>query len=180
VNVNTAPVAVLKSLFDDHDLHPRFFDRVIEYRNLEEEKSKDAPASEEAEAERPLDEYGEEIIDRKIFDSLPKLSEVEGYQDLAGEVQTRLNQLLTTQSNVFSIFVVARRSTNAEGDTSDMPGSREEVRAREEAGDTLLRVVRSVVWRHKVDDEFVVTPIVRWEVIDYVPYEVVDYPDENR
>jgi hypothetical protein len=51
--------------------------RVIEYRNLEEEKSKDAPASEDAEAERPLDEYGEEIIDRKIFDSLAKLSEVE-------------------------------------------------------------------------------------------------------
>lgn len=179
VNVNTAPVAVLKSLFDDHDLHPRFFDRVIEYRNLEEEKPKDAPTDDTA-AEKPLDEYGEEIIDRKFFDTLAKLSEVDGYQDLTGEIQTRLNQLLTTQSNVFSIFIIARRSTNAEGDTSDVPGNREEVRAREEAGDTLLRVVRSVVWRHKDGDDYVVTPIVRWEVLDYVPYEVVDYPDERR
>ena len=100
--------------------------------------------------------------------------------DLPTDIQGRLNQLLTVQSSVFSIFIVARRSTSAEGDTSDMAGSPSEVRTREEAGDTLLRVVRSVVWRHKVDDEWVVTPIVRWELLDYTPYEVEDYPDENR
>jgi hypothetical protein len=178
VNVNTAPVAVLKSLFDDHDLHPRFFDRVIEYRNLEEEKPKDA--SPDQPTEPTLDEYGREIKDCKIFDTLAKLSEVDGYSDLPTDIQGRLNQILTTQSNVFSIFIVARRSTGAEGDNSDLPGTPAEVRAREEAGNTLLRVVRSVVWRHKVDDEWVVTPIVRWELLDYVPYEVLDYPDEER
>jgi hypothetical protein len=26
----------------------------------------------------------------------------------------------------------------------------------------------------------VITPIVRWEVLDYVPFEVQDYPDEKR
>jgi hypothetical protein len=178
VNVNTAPVAVLKSLFDDHDLHPRFFDRVVEYRNLEEEKPKDAPADQVTEP--ALDEYGREIKDCKIFDTLAKLSEVEGFSDLPTDIQGRLNQLLTTQSNVFSIFIVARRSTSAEGDNSDLPGSPAEIRAREAAGDTLLRVVRAVVWRHKADDEYAVTPLVRWEILDYVPYEVEDYPDENR
>ncbi len=178
VNVNTAPVAVLKSLFDDHDLHPRFFDAVIEYRNLEEEKSQDAPPDQETPPQ--LDEFGREIKDCKIFDTLAKLSEVRGYSDLPTDIQGRLNQLLTVQSNVFSIFIVARRSTSVEGDNSDMPGTPAEIRAREEAGDTLLRVVRSVVWRHKVDDEWIVTPIVRWELLDYVPFEVEDYPDENR
>jgi hypothetical protein len=179
VNVNTAPVAVLKSLFDDHDVPPRFFDRVIEYRNTEEEKAKDSPPESE-DTEPPLDEFGDPIIDRKIFDTLSKLSEVEGFQDLPAEAQTRLNQLLTTESHVFSIFVVARRSTSVEGDQFDLPATREEQRAREQAGDSLLRIVRCVVWRHKVDEDFVNTPLVRWEVIDYVPFEVQDYPDENR
>jgi type II secretory pathway component PulK len=178
VNVNTAPVAVLKSLFDDRDLHPRFFDRVIEYRNTEEEKPKDAPVTDQA--DQPVDEYGDPIVDRKIFDSLTKLSEVDGYQDLPADVQTKLNQLLTTESHVFSIFVVARRTTSQEGDQSEIPGSRDEMRAREQAGDSLLRVVRSVVWRHKVGDDYVLTPIVRWEVLDYEPFEVQDYPDEKR
>jgi hypothetical protein len=178
VNVNTAPVAVLKSLFDDRDLHPRFFDRVVEYRNTEEEKPKDAPESEDVPA--PVDEYGDPIIDRKIFDTLAKLSEVEGYQDLGADVQARLGKLLTTESHVFSIFIVARRSTSAEGDQSDLPASRQEMRARELAGDSLRRIVRCVVWRHKGASDDVVTPIVRWEVLDYEPYEVEDYPEEHR
>lgn len=178
VNVNTAPVAVLKALFDDRDLPPRFWDRLVEYRNLEEEKSDEESSTEEVEP--PLDEFGEEILDRKIFDSLAELSEVDGYQELPGEVQSRLNQLLTVESRVFSIFVIARRSTAAEGDMSEGFGSREELEASEQSGDSLLRVVRCVVWRHKQADEFEVVPLVRWEVLDYVPYEVQDYPDEDR
>ncbi|HEV8113314.1 MAG TPA: hypothetical protein VGR31_11115 [Planctomycetota bacterium] len=178
VNVNTAPVAVLKSLFDGHELPPRFFDRVIEYRNTEAEKPKET--SETEDIVEPLDEFGDPIIDRKIFDSLSKLSEVDGYQDLPTDVQAKLNSLLTVESRVFSIFVVARRSTSAAGDQSDVPTNREDLRAREQAGDSLLRIVRSVVWRHKVDGDYVIVPLVRWEVIDYVPFEVQDYPDEER
>ncbi len=178
VNVNTAPVAVLKALFDSRDLHPRFWDRVLEYRNLEEEKPKDAPESEKTEA--PLDEYGEPIVDRRIFDTPGELSEVEGYQDLPSAIQAKLSQLITTESHVFSIFVIARRSTAAEGDMSEELGTPEEIRAREEAGNSLLRVVRSVVWRHKGDDQVEIVPLVRWEVLDYLPYEVQDYPDEKR
>jgi len=179
VNVNTAPVAVLKALFDDRDLPPRFWDRLVEYRNLEEEKADEESASAE-EVEPPLDEFGEEILERRIFDNLAELSEVEGFTDLPAEVQAKLNQLLTVESRVFSIFVIARRSTAAEGDMSDSFGSREEMEASEQSGNSLLRVVRCVVWRHKQDDEFEIVPIVRWEVLDYVPFEVQDYPDEDR
>jgi len=178
VNVNTAPVAVLKALFDDRDLPPRFWDRLIEYRNLEEEAPVEDSTTEEPEP--ALDEFGEEIIERRIFDNLGELSEVEGYQDLPAEVQARLNQILTVESRVFSIVVIARRSTAAEGDMSDAATSREELEASEQSGDSLLRVVRCVVWRHKQGDEYEIVPLVRWEVLDYVPYEVQDYPEEGR
>jgi hypothetical protein len=77
---------------------------------------------------------------------------------------------------VFSIFVVARRSTSVEGD-ADL--ARDQRELAEGQGDALVRSVRSVVWR-RTGDEVSVVPIVRWEVLDYSPYEVLDYPDEER
>jgi hypothetical protein len=64
---------------------------------------------------------------------------------------------------VFSIFVIARRSTAAEGDMSEDFSTPQELDARERAGDALVRVVRSVVWRHEVEGSVVITPLVRWE-----------------
>ena len=41
--------------------------------------------------------------------------------------------------------------------------------------------MRQVVWRKVAEDGTVdIIPIVRWEVLDHVPYEVLDYPDEDR
>lgn len=183
VNVNTAPSAVLKALFDDREVPPRFFDRVLEYRNLEEEEKEGEASSEEAklEDEEPeLDEYGQEKIERRIFDSIGELAEVEGFKDLPTEQQNKVNQLLSTTSNVFSIYIVARKSTSAQGDM-DSALSPAELRKKEEtAGDSLVRVVRGVVWRHTVDDEIVLTPIVRWEILDYLPFEVLDFPPDDR
>lgn len=183
VNVNTAPAAVLKALFDDREVPPRFFDKVLEYRNLEEEEKDQEASSEEAQAEEKepeLDEYGQEKIDRRIFDSLGELAEVEGYKDLPAEAQGRINQLLTTTSNVFSIYVVARKTTSAQGDMDSALSPVELRKKEEQSGDSLVRVVRSVVWRHTVDDEVVLTPIVRWEILDYVPYEILDFPPDDR
>jgi type II secretory pathway component PulK len=182
VNVNTAPPAVLKALFDDRELHPRFWDKVIEYRNLEdeEEKKKKQESASTTEEQPALDEYGNPIIKRNIFDSLAKLSEVDGYKDLEPAVTAKLNQLLTTQSNVFSIYVIARRSTSVEGDMTENLTTAKERRQAEQRGDALVRYVRSVVWRHKKDDKVEIVPIVRWEVIDYEPWEVLDFPDEDR
>jgi hypothetical protein len=182
VNVNTAPPAVLKSLFDDRDLNPRFWDKVIEYRNLEDEdEAKKAQESASTETEPPaLDEYGNPIIKRKIFDAMSKLGEVDGYKDLDATIQAKVSQLLTNQSHVFSIYVIARRTTSIEGDMTDAVTDPKQRRLLEQKGDSLVRVVRSVVWRHKTDSGYVIVPIVRWEVLDYEPWEVLDFPDDNR
>ncbi len=172
---------MLKSLFDDREVNPRFWDKVIEYRNLEEEKDKNQPSS--AEPETPpapvFDEYGREVIQRRIFETLKELEEVDGWKDFPSEVQARIKSMLTVQSRVFSVFVVARRATAAE-DASALGGDPQALRLAEEKGDSLMRVVRSVVWRHKVDDEMQITPLIRWELMDSTPHEVLDFPEEVR
>jgi Type II secretion system (T2SS), protein K len=182
VNVNTAPPAVLKSLFDDRVLNPSFWDKVVEYRNLEDETEKQQQQDQASTtAEQPaLDEYGNPIIKRNIFDALSKLNEVDGYKDLDTTVQAKLNQVLTVQSHVFSIYVITRRSTSVDGETADAITDPKERRLAEQKGDSLVRVVRSVVWRHHLDDKVEIVPIVRWEQLDYEPWEVLDYPDDER
>jgi hypothetical protein len=179
VNLNTAPAAVLKALFDDRELHPRFFDALIEYRNLEEEEDPEATVTEEEEEAR-FDEYGQEILERRAFESLAELAEVEGYTDLPPDVQQKLNQLLTPKSNVFSIYVVARRSTAVQAQDELTLTPAEQRKREETGGDSLVRVVRSVVWRRDVDGEVQLVPLVRWQVLDYLPYEVLDFPPEDR
>jgi Tfp pilus assembly protein PilX len=180
VNVNTAPAAVLKGLFDDRELAPRFWDEVIEYRNLEEEKEEGAVEEEEDPEDAPLDEYGQPILERRIFEQVAEIQELDGWEKLLPAVQDKVTQLLSTQSHVFTIFVIAKRATSQEGDTADVPRSAAEKRAEEEKGDSLMRVVRCVVWRAKKDDQVVLVPVQRWEVLDYYPYEVIDFPDEER
>jgi hypothetical protein len=44
-----------------------------------------------------------------------------------------------------------------------------------------VRTVRCVVWRREgADDGVEIVPIVRWEVLDYFPFEVLDDPTERR
>jgi hypothetical protein len=176
-------VAVLKSLFDDREVPQRFWDEVVEYRNLPEKETEettgDSDATEE-EAEPMLDEFGREIVEYRIFESLQELEEVEGYGDLAAEAKTKIQSLLTVTSNVFTVHVIARRVTGEEDESVllDDPRSIEEA---EEKGNALVRVVRSVLWRHKdAEENMVITPILRWEVLDTVPVEVLDYPEEDR
>ncbi|MCK6448946.1 MAG: type II secretion system protein GspK [Planctomycetes bacterium] len=176
VNVNTAPAAVLKSLIDDRDIPGRFWDKVIEYRNLEEEPEDGESTS--SDEEIVYDEYGEPLIQRQVFDSLDELRDVDGYENLDGAARARLDQLLTTESQVFSIYVTARKRT---GDEERSEAELRDPAAREDLiANTLTRTVRCVVWRRKSGDNVVVVPLLRWEVLDYVPLVVEDYPDERR
>ena len=52
---------------------------------------------------------------------------------------------------------------------------------REEVeGQGLVMTVRSIVWRRDTGEGNVeIVPLVRWEVLDYVPYPVRDFPDED-
>lgn len=177
VNINTASPVVLKSLFDDREVNPAFWDEVIEYRNLEDEE---AMLDEDGERREPIyDEFGEEELELQFFGSTEDLIEVRSWGDFDGEMQSRIKELLTTKSSTFSIIITARRPTAAnEADTTGMD-PRDAARAEEDSP-ALKRVVRSVVWRHQVEDEFVVTPIVPWDSLPSSPFEVLDYPEEDR
>lgn len=172
INVNTAPGAVLHALMDPRDLPFRFWDDVVLYRNEKDEtvEENDDP---------PLDEYGEPIVVRQYFKSPDDLSKVDGWENLEPIVQGELKGLLKTQSQVFSIFVIARKPT---GEEQIEPFSRREDVEREE-GDWqgLVRTVRAVVWRRVLGEgEVEIVPIVRWEVLDYVPFEVLDFPEDRQ
>jgi hypothetical protein len=177
VNVNTAPPVVLKALFDDRVVNPAFWDEVIEFRNLEDEE---AMEDENGERREPIyDQFGEEELELQFFGTTEDLAEVRSWGDFDGDLQSQIKDILTTKSSTFSIVITARRSTSANEESTAGMDPREAAR-KEEESDALKKVVRAVVWRHQVEDEFVVTPIVPWEVLPSSPYDVLDYPEEDR
>jgi hypothetical protein len=169
INVNTAPGAVLHALMEDRDLPYRFWDDVVLYRNEKDETV-------EENEDPPLDEYGQPIIVRQFFRTVADLANVDGWESIEPLVQAEITGLLKTRSQVFSIFVTARKPT---GEERIEPYSRREDIEREEAvWQGLVRTVRAVVWRREVSEgEAEIVPIVRWEVLDYVPFEVLDFPE---
>lgn len=174
VNLNLAPAAVLHSLFDSRIVNGRFWDDVIEYRNLEEEDEDGETSDEE-----PLyDEFNNEILDRRIFESLDELSEVRSWDNLDSESQSLILSMLETQSSVFTVYITARRDMSSNL-ASEFADPREKARMEEEPSGALVRTVRSVVWRRTGDDGIEIIPIIPWEVIGYVPQEVEDYPEDS-
>ena len=177
VNINTAPRAVLQGMFDDRDVPYRFWDELIEYRNLEEEEETLADDNDE---DPPLDEYGQEIVPRQIFDDVGELNELYTWSNLEPVVQGEMRNLATVSSTVFTIMITGRVMTGA--NAQEYYGmSPQELRRAEENADSIARSVRCVVWRRQNDDGDVeLVPLERWEVLDYVPYEVLDFPPEDR
>lgn len=178
VNVNTAPVAVLKALVDDRTVAPRFWDSVIEYRNLEKKEEEGAEGDEESEPQ--LDEYGEEIVEREIFDAMEELEDVDGWERLEDGAKDDVRSLLCVRSHVFSIYVTARRKTGTSDDFGGTLGVPRPGEREDERGKGLVRTVRSVVWRKSDGETTQIVPLVRWEVLDYTPFEVLDFPVEGR
>ncbi|HVS11363.1 MAG TPA: hypothetical protein VMS76_15945 [Planctomycetota bacterium] len=175
VNVNTAPAAVLKALMDERDVSSRFWDEVIKYRNLQKE-----PPPGEEEAEPVFDEFGEEIIQRQVFESLQTLGELPGYERIDPIHRTEMGQLLTTQSQVFTVYVSARKRTGAQDSFGGARGAPRPGEREDQLGNAIVRTVRAVLWRRQSGNEVELIPIVRWEVIDYTPFEVQDFPDPDR
>lgn len=174
VNVNTAPAAVLKGLFDSRDVNPRFWDEVIRYRNEEEEQDDE----DEEDVEPVFNERGEEVVPLQIFDEPKELGEIEGWLDLEGAARRDINDMILTQSQVFSIYITAIRTTGAEEGWVDADETLDEFENSQ--GNQLVRTVRAVYWRRQTGEEVVMTPVVRWEVLDYVPFEVLDFPEDDR
>jgi type II secretory pathway component PulK len=180
VNVNTAPPCVLKALVDEREVSSRFLDSVIEYRNLEEKKKEDEKSTTTEEPDPVYDEYGRVVIQRQVFDTLAELDQVAGVERLSGDGKAELLHLLTTQSQVFSIFVTARIVGADDKSRSEIRGPPQPGEHEDELGNALTVTVRAVVWRVTGEDGTTIVPIVRWEVLDYSPLEVLDYPDEDR
>ncbi len=173
INVNRAPRAVLHALMDDREVPSYFWDRIVEYRNEEDEEAQDSD-------EEPVyDEFDREVVVRKIFRSVEDLVQIDGWEAMEPIAQAEVRQLLDVKSQVFSIFVTARRRTG-EGEDLDFKWDQELVQEDEERGLDLVRTVRCIVWRRQGENEIEILPLERREVLDYVPFEVLDFPGEDR
>lgn len=177
VNLNTAPPAVLKALFDDRDVPPQFWDEVVQWRN---EEAEEQPGAVEDELEPMLNEFGEPVPDYKIFDSPSKLNELEWWKDLEPRVRNDVKQHVDVVSDVFTIYVTVWRSTASDADGGFAASSRIEQEKIERSLTNLSRTVACTVWRRGTGEDTEIIPIVRWEVLEYMPYEVLDYPEEGR
>ena len=180
VNVNTAPFAVLSGLFSGREYPISIWEGVRDYRNepedpLEEEEE----GVEDVEPEPMLDEFGEEIFPKQIFDSLDELDEVYDFQALNEGDKSTITESLEVTSDVFEIVIAARISTASDVNQPLEFESRREQEEYFRSGEHLVRVIRSVVWRRPQDDDVVIVPIVRWEVLDNAPLQVLDFPDED-
>lgn len=173
VNVNTAPNAVLHGLMDRRELSWEFLDGILRYRNEEDEEASDPDAD-------PIyDEYGEEIITKQIFESTEELKEVDGWELLDPEPRDEFTRFMTVESGVFSVFITARASIiGEEGDSFGM--TRAEAEEATEKGTDRVRTVRAIVWRYQDGEDYKVVPLEPWEILDYVPFEVLDFPEEDR
>ena len=126
-----------------------------------------------------LDEFGEEIFPKQIFDSLDELEEIYDYEALNEAEKSLITEALEVTSDVFEIVIAARISTASDVNQRLEFESRREQEEYFRSGEHIVRVVRSVVWRRPVDDDVMIVPLVRWEVLDNAPLQVLDFPDEE-
>jgi hypothetical protein len=122
--------------------------------------------------------FGEPIVPRKVFASFVDLSQLDTWLQIEPAYRAEMRGLLKTHSSVFSIYVTARKPTGEQRDFGSR--RRDEIEREEAEGPALVRSVRSVVWRRQGAEGAEIVPILRWEVLDYVPYEVLDLPEEGR
>jgi type II secretory pathway component PulK len=176
VNVNTAPRAVLDALVDRRYVSGQLWEAIVEYRNEAEEPD---PNAEQEDVEPMLDEFGQEITPKKIFDGLAELEEVFDFKSLLAEEKTKVNQRLAVQSHVFEIILTARLPTQREEDRIFEFRSRKEQEDYFRSGSFLVRTVRAVYWRAPGEEDVTMVPLVRWEVLENPPLQILDYPDDD-
>jgi hypothetical protein len=127
VNVNTAPLPVLKALMEERDLSYSVIDEVGEYRNLaleayersleeddwsldDSDESDEEGEEGEGEQGEGNDEYDDEEEEDFIFrDPLEVFDRVEEYNNtdfnLDKDVEAEFTSLLSVTSNVFTIYI---------------------------------------------------------------------------
>lgn len=175
VNVNTSPRAVLDGLLDRRIVSGRLWESIVDYRN----EAEDVDPNAEEPLEPLLDEFGNEVTPKKIFDSLDELEEIYEFKALLDQEKLQVRSMLAVQSNVFEIILTARLPTQREEDRIFEFKSRREQEAYYRSGAFLVRTVRAVYWRAPGEDDVTLVPLVRWEVLDQAPLQVLDFPDDR-
>lgn len=164
VNVNTAPYAVLRGLFDPIKVPDRIIDAIIRYRNeLDEE------ATEEAQTESDLEssEFGDMQLGNQplyqFFETVDDLEEVEEFAQIPDEdIKTQIKMALTTKSDIFSIHMASLYKRNES----------------EEHRVYLVRRARSIVMRIDEGEEGSIVPLIPFEERIGLRVKPVDMQEE--
>jgi hypothetical protein len=170
INVNTAPRAVLASLLPSSEIPAETVEAILRYRNerLETEETEEPTVEEELGLE-------EEEPPRKYFTTLDEMDQIPEFGNLYPEVKQRFKLLLTTQSEVFTIWLTARippPESEMEVESLPEPGWEED-----RAG--ITRRVRAVVLRRSGDQGTDILPLLRWELRGDRRYPIPDFPEEE-
>lgn len=182
ININTAPPCILRALVPNYDIPAEVWDAIIRYRNqLDEEKLKKAQeAGDYSGGEFPPGvDPATKIVDRtffaqgesgpatQFFASLEDLNKVEEWKNCSNETAKKdVQKLLTTKSDVFSIYITVRpttglgalqsQSVDAFGITTTTPGAEDP----DDSPGGIVRRLRQIVWRRAGEQETVLLPLV--------------------
>lgn len=168
INLNTAPRAVIEGLFASHELAPVKVTALLEWLDDVDEKAvEEQDNAEEDSEDRELRQslYGEQEPEPKqFFNTLEEISEVDGFgaEELDEETQARLQELVSVQSDVFSVYIYASRKTNSEWQA--------ERRYQEAPGHTLR--MRAVVWRRTTGDGVRLVFLEPWHEVPFTRWRI--------
>jgi hypothetical protein len=198
ININTASPAILRSLLPSFDLPTDIVDAIIKYRNqLDEEKMKASRESGEYSGadlppgvdpltklvDRTVYKSGEGGPPTNYFRSTEDLNKVDEWKNFGNEnAKKDFLKLITTKSDVFSIYVTARPTTgrganvskgaDAFGIATTLPGDVDE----NDMPGGIVKRVRQVVWRRAAKSSVVLLPVlVREERFDR-KVMAIDFP----
>ena len=202
INLNTAPPCVLRSLMPAFDIPTDVIDGILKYRNqLDEDKLKSARDAGEyqGDAYPPGVDPATKLVDRSsyksgdggppthYFTSTDDLNKVDEWKNFGNDNSKKeFLKLVTTKSDVFSIYVTARptngfgasqgQGADAFGVTTTLPGG---VDADDMPGGIVKRI-RQVVWRRAVQSDAVLLPVVVREERFDRKLSVSDFPIDPK
>lgn len=163
VNINTAPRAVLRCLFPEHELPNTVIDAILRYRNEEEEEAEGEGLddSDLAGAEYFGDLNLGEQPRRKIFTALEDLEELPEFANLGDpEIKKRFFELTTVKSDVFTVHMASMYKRN------------------EERRIFVMRRATSVLARFDQNGTAEIHPLILLEERKGVRIMPIDFPDE--
>lgn len=148
INLNTAHRAVLEGLLPSFEMPPSKVNSLLEWLDeIDEEALEERDLADEDSEDQELREslYGEiEPPPKRFLKSLEGLVEVPGFgeEDLDEELRARLLELVTVQSDIFSVYLYAVKKVD--------PEWTQEQRYQEAPGHAMR--MRAVVWRRSTSD----------------------------